>query len=87
MYYYPPNIDRFNVVNSSAPPLGVILNQFCISTSSDHRVVLDKAGKGKTKILAAVGNLTWLSINRPFAAVTLNDLQAFSYLLYEFIHY
>jgi len=48
---------------------------------------LDKVGKGKTKILAAVGNLTWLSINSPFAAVTLNDLKAFSYLLYEFIHY
>lgn len=58
MYYFPTNIYRFKVVNNSAPPLGVILNQFCISTSSNHRIILDKFGKGKTKILAAVGNLT-----------------------------
>jgi len=87
MYYFPTNIYRFNVFNNSVPPLGVILNKFCISTSNDQRIVLDKSGKRKTKILAAVGNLTWLSIDRPFAAVTMNDLKAFSYLLYEFIHY
>jgi len=87
MYYFTTKIYRFNVINNSAPPLGVILNKLCISTSTEQRKVLDKNGKRKTKILAAVGNLTWLSIDRPFAAVTMNDLKAFRYLLYEFVHY
>jgi len=63
------------------------LNQFCISTSKDHRIVLYKVGKEKTKILVAVGNFTWLSIDRPFAAVTMDDLKIFSFLLYQFTRY
>jgi hypothetical protein len=49
MYYFPANIYRFSVVNNNAPPLGVILNQFCISTSKDQRIVLCKVGKRRRK--------------------------------------